>query len=113
MMRAVGVGLVTSLLSVCATVAVLSWRIGEDTTDVFEDPASLTFQVDGIEKVELDTASQTIGLNVFISKPLNCKQVIDKLGIMPLPVGEKVYSPDCRTVNSSLIKITYIETISV
>ena len=113
MMRTVGVGLVTSLLSVCATIAALNWILDEDITEIFTDPTSLTFQIDGIEKVELDTASRTIGLNVFINKPLNCKQVIDSLGIMPLPVGEKVYSPDCRTINSGLIKITYIETISV
>jgi hypothetical protein len=113
MLRTIGVGLVSSLLSVCATIAVLSWVADEDIADLPIKPTSLTFQIDGVEKVELDTTDEAVGLNVYINKPFSCKEIVESLRIISLPIGEKLYSPYCHNINDGLIKITYIETVSV
>lgn len=67
----------------------------------------------GIEKVEVEFAKKQIFLNVHLSKPLTCNQVIKLLGIESLPVKEKIYVPTCVKAESNFIRITYSESISV
>jgi len=68
---------------------------------------------DGIEKVDVEFGRNTIHLNVYLTQPLTCKQVINKLGIETLPVKNRVYTPTCSTISGTLIKIVYTEAMTV
>lgn len=67
----------------------------------------------GIEKIDIEFSKRKIYLNVHISKPLTCKEVIDTLGIQTLPIKEKVFVPTCSAVSKELIRVVYTEAISV
>ena len=113
MMKYVGVGLAAALLSACVTLAAISWMVSEDQDNSLATPSTLAFNEDGIDKVEFEVSGQSISLRVFLSKPMNCSQIFETLGIESLPIKEKIYSPTCHKINDTLVKITYIETISV
>lgn len=113
MMRFLGIGLITGFLFVCATVVVLNWVVNEDPAKFFSSTSILDVKEDGIERVEMEMSEQTLSLNVFLNKPLTCSHVIDTLGIVPLIVNNKTYSPSCYQKTNNLLKITYIETVSI
>lgn len=82
-------------------------------TFVNEPAETLLYSDEGIEKVDVEFGKGTILLNVYLSRPLTCNQVIKKLGIETLPLKNKIYSPVCSSINESNIKIVYSELTKV
>jgi hypothetical protein len=112
MKSSLGVCVAATLLSIGLVVAVLNLAATGDPTVSFMSPAKLDMNVDGIKDVDVEFVNHTIYLNVYLSKPLSCAQVITGLGITTLPVNNKTFSPSCQKVDSELIRISYIETVS-
>lgn len=98
--------LVAGALSAAITTGLVTWLDSPSETLLYEDIDQ------GIDKVDVEFGKNKILLNVHISKPLSCKEVIDKLGIETLPVKNKVYIPTCSTVSGTLIRIVYTEAIT-
>lgn len=66
-----------------------------------------------IEAVDVEFEDRTVILNVRVRKPMTCVKVITELGINNIVVGNKIFEPICKPVNKNLIKIFYIEVVSV
>ena len=98
--------LVAGALSAVITVGLVSWLDSPSETLLYEDIDK------GIEKVDVEFGKNAIYLNVHISKPLSCREIINKLGIETLPIKNKVYTPTCSTVSGTLIRIIYTEAIT-
>jgi hypothetical protein len=111
MSKTLGTWLITSVLSaVLAIVAIERLDNVEESLLVSAAGADIH---PGIDKVDIEFGRKTILLNVYLSKPLNCSQVITTLGIESLPIKDRVYFPDCKVVDHSLIKIVYTESITI
>jgi hypothetical protein len=106
MPKSLGTLLVAGALSLVITIAISAWLESPEET--------LLYPVEqGIEKIDVEFGRNTIHLNVYLNRPLTCKQVIKQLGIETLPVKNKVYSPTCSTVSDNFIKIVYAESLTV
>jgi hypothetical protein len=111
MSKTLGNWLITGALSTVLAVAAIGWL--DNVEESLLVSAAGADGHPGIEKVDIEFGKNTILLNVHLSKPLNCVQVISTLGIESLPIKDRVYVPACREINRSLIKITYTESITV
>jgi hypothetical protein len=67
---------------------------------------------DGISRAELEFDGGRIFLNVHLLRPLTCREVINQLGVSPMWIKNKTYSPSCSTMSDRLIRISYTETIA-
>ena len=66
---------------------------------------------DGISHADLEFEGNSIFLNVYLLRPLTCKEVINQLGVSPISIKNKSYSPSCSTMSDRLIRISYSETV--
>ncbi len=111
MSKTLGTWLITSVLSAVLAVVAIGWLDNvEESLLVSAAGADIH---PGIDKVEFEFARKTIFLNVYLSKPLNCTQVISSLGIESLLIKDRLYVPECRVIDHSLIKIIYTESITI
>lgn len=111
MSKTLGNWLITGALSAVLTVVAIGWL--DSVEESLLASAAGADAYPGIEKVDIEFGKRTILLNVYLSKPLTCTQVITALGIESLPIKDRVYVPACREITRSLIKITYTESITV
>lgn len=71
------------------------------------DSVKLQGASDGIRDVEMEVADSKIYLNVHLSRPQSCRDVVKNLGIDQFSIHGRIYIPECSQVNSELIKIIY------
>jgi hypothetical protein len=103
--------LIAGALSAVFTVASVGWLDSVEESLLVSAAGADAYP--GIEKVDVEFGKRTILLNVYLSKPLNCTQVITALGIESLPVKDRIYVPTCSEVNNRYIRIIYTESITV
>lgn len=90
------------LTSFCVTGAL---SMGPDTTIL--KAVLIENNKESIKSVDMDFKETSFLLNVHLSKPLSCRQIIKVLGIRSLPINDKTYSPSCSIVTNDLVQIVY------
>lgn len=96
-------------LSVVGSVLMLNWLTNDDATKSFLVHVAVEHRVTGIKHIEVAFDENAIFLNVDLTHPMQCEEVISVLGIEDLPIKGRVYTPMCTTVKSELVVITYKE----
>ena len=94
MRRSLVILAVATVLSVVASVSVVSWLEHDDS-------------------MSIEFSDNKILLNVPLRSPKTCQEVFDELGIDDIPYKGKVYSPVCTTVKPTLIVVTYKEKVMI
>jgi hypothetical protein len=105
---------VSLMLSIIGSFIIVVWLVSDEPTRTFlfatkTDDLSYV----GIKDYKIDFKDKAILLNITLSKPLSCGEVIEILGVEDLVIRERTYSPRCKLVSPTLIIITYGETITV
>jgi hypothetical protein len=103
--------LFTIPLSILVTIITINWAMTGDPLKLFLTPQSLSSNVAGIERVDVEFSNRKIFLSVHLDKPLTCNQVIKALGINQFVIKSRKYVPNCSIVNNELVKITYNEVV--
>lgn len=70
-------------------------------------PLKLQGSVDGIQNVEMEVIDKKIYVNVYLSRPQTCHDVVKNLGVSQFSIRGRIYIPECSQINSELIKIIY------
>lgn len=96
-------------LSVVASVLTLNWLVNDDASKSFLVHVSTEYKITGIKHIALDFKENVILLNVDLTRPMPCEEVISVLGIEDLPIKGRMYTPMCTTVEPELVVITYKE----
>jgi hypothetical protein len=111
MPHTLGTLLIAGVLSLGLTAAAITWLDNAEETLLLS--AADASRDSGIEKVDVEFGRKQIYLNVHLTKPLSCLQVIDLLGIESLPIKDKVFVPTCSKPTGNLMKIVFNEAVMV
>lgn len=104
----VGNLVISAIVSIAFSALTLNWLITDEVEEMFFEQSTES-NLTGIKNLKINSKNNNIYLNVYISKPLTCKEVIDILEIKNLPFKGKIYSPHCEISTKELVIITYIE----
>lgn len=85
---------VAALLSACTGIALIFTSTPDKTANI-------------------EFNNNIIQLNIPLSAPATCKEIIAELGIDDIPYKGKIYYPVCTTVEPDLIVVTYKEKIMI
>lgn len=66
----------------------------------------------GIKDLNIEYSNGKIFLNVELTAPTPCSQVIDLLNIRPIEVKRRTYYPTCSQITDTLVKIIYIQILT-
>lgn len=102
----VTVGISLALATVGA-VLVLNWLVNDDIAKSFLIHATAEHRQSGIGSVKVEFEENNILLNVNLTRPMSCADVIEILGVEDLPLRGKIYIPTCKTVKPESVVITY------
>lgn len=102
-------GILTIFLAFILAIISLNLIINDSPIKSFLSPKSIYGQTNGIKKIEIEFYHRRIYLNVHLSKPLSCSDVVSALGITPMVIKSKRYTPTCASIDNELIRITYTE----
>jgi len=68
---------------------------------------------DGINQINVEYDDKKVYMNIHISKPLSCKQLIQTLDLSSISIRNKTYIPACSNISNSIIQIVYYEATEV
>ena len=66
----------------------------------------------GVKDLDVEYVDGKIYLNVELTEPKTCPQLIDTLKIQTIVVKTRTYQPTCVKISDTLIRVTYTQTIS-
>lgn len=66
----------------------------------------------GVKDLDVQYVDGKIYLNVELSEPKTCLQLINTLKIQTIIVKTRTYQPTCIKISDTLIRVTYTQTIS-
>jgi len=104
-------GLVTVGISLAVAavgaVLVLNWLVNDDIAKSFLIHATVEHRQSGIGEMNVAFEDNDILLNVNLTRPMSCYDVIDLLGVEDLPLRGRIYVPTCKIVKPEYVVITY------
>lgn len=66
----------------------------------------------GIKDLDVEYVEGKIYLNVELTSPKTCPELIESLGIQPIIIKSKTYQPSCSKVSDTVMRVTYTQSIS-
>jgi len=67
----------------------------------------------GIKDLDVEYTDGKIYLNVELSTPKTCPQLINSLGIHSIVIKTRTYEPSCTKISDTLMRVTYTQSTSV
>lgn len=98
---------------VIATIFVANWLLNINPIKSFIEPAIFEKDTSVVRSIDAEFIDKTVYLNVHLKKYISCEEVI-KLGVQSFDVKNNTYRiAGCSHVSDLLIKIVYIQMVTV
>ena len=67
----------------------------------------------GIKDLDVEYVDGKIYLNIELSTPKTCNELVDSLKIQSIVIKSRTYQPACMKISDTLMRVTYTQLISV
>jgi hypothetical protein len=110
MLHTLGKTLVVATLSLVSAAAII--HLAEKNNTSQEIISSTALSRAGIKDLDVEYVDGKIYLNVELTTPKTCLQLIDSLGIHSIVIKTRTYQPVCSKISDTLMRVTYTQSIS-
>lgn len=104
-----GKTLAVTTLSIISAIAIIH-LMDQNLSDrgLFESTA---LSRSGIKDLDVEYVDGKIYLNIKLSNPKTCPELIESLGIHPIVIKTKTYQPSCSKISDTRMRVTYTHSI--